>query len=151
MAQRHCGGYAILFCRFRDGEKESRGNTVEQRKIARVDKLKHDVENLTVLREICGVRRRGREVFSEGSVGYGAEIGVVDVEEHFVAGAEYDDVAPDASRSVSCLSHLNGIRGCHLGTLTWSAVPTLRLYVLHLHTDTTNMGQKLKVFERSRD
>ena len=92
MAQRHRGRYAILFCRFRDGEKESRGNTVKQRKIARVDELEHDIEYLAVLGEICGVGRSRREVFSEGSVGYGAEIGMVDVEEHFVAGAEYDDV-----------------------------------------------------------
>lgn len=92
MAQRHCGSYAILLCRFGNREEQSRGNTVEQRKIARVDELEHNVENLTVLCEICGVGRRGREVFSEGSVGNGAEIGMVDVEEHFVAEAEYDDV-----------------------------------------------------------
>ena len=92
MAQRHRGSYAILLCRLGDGEKESRGNTVEQREIARVDELKHDIEYLAVLCEICGVGRSGREVFSEGTVGYSAEIGVMDIEQYFVAGAEYDDV-----------------------------------------------------------
>ena len=60
--------------------------------MARVDVLEQDFERLTVLGEIRDVGLARGEVLGEWPVGYGAQVGAMDVEEDAVAGAEDDDL-----------------------------------------------------------